>query len=130
MRFLVRDATREELRAACVDNHLVWLRRLTEASGGQVRTGGRVMRATTVLILPDSRVRGPGLERFEWITRFCLDLGCRYLVANALERAVPLYKNDEFQRTRPRADVVGHDRDTAAEAGDLDGTPGGGDRLG
>jgi hypothetical protein len=47
VRFLVRDATREELRAACVDNHLVWLRRLTEASGGQVRTGGRVMRATT-----------------------------------------------------------------------------------
>jgi hypothetical protein len=259
MRFLVRDATREELRAACVDNHLVWLRRLTQASGGQVRivegletaTTQQPMAETTVVvvgpptptmrdevdkilaecratgverlsfwaaddasddaslsrlgvwleargmrageqprwmgldlhslptpptakelaqrydvtmptrfddwrvpelmcfgpdswqarqamvhqqpqrvwhgvlwqdgapagqlsfnategelgvvglhnfvILPGARVRGPGLDRFDWVTRFCLDLGCRYLVANAIERAVPLYKMMNFQ---------------------------------
>jgi Ankyrin repeats (many copies) len=48
------------------------------------------------LILPGARERGPGLDRFAWVTRFSLDRGCRYLVANALERAVPLYQMMNF----------------------------------
>jgi hypothetical protein len=40
---------------------------------------------------PD-RVRGLGQSRFQWLCRFAIDLGSRYLVTNAVDRTAALYR--------------------------------------
>lgn len=45
-----------------------------------------------LVVVPGSRVAGFGAARAQWIFRFGLDLGCRYLVTNAAREASGLYR--------------------------------------
>jgi hypothetical protein len=45
-----------------------------------------------LVVVPGSRVPGLGVARAQWIFRFGLDLGCRYLVTNAAQEASGLYR--------------------------------------
>lgn len=44
------------------------------------------------VVVPDKRVSGVGAKRLQWVCRFALDLGCRYLVTNAAEGNGPLFR--------------------------------------
>jgi hypothetical protein len=51
-----------------------------------------VLAVHNLVVLPTARVRGLGLDRFVWLQRFAMDLGCRYVVANAFERVAVWYR--------------------------------------
>jgi hypothetical protein len=44
-----------------------------------------------IVVAPD-RVKGLALSRFQWLCRFAIDLGSRYLVTNAVDRTAALYR--------------------------------------
>lgn len=79
MKFMTHDATVDELRAACVDNHLVWMRRLARAGGGSLFSEPGLewvatwqpKREVTVAITaaPDRSLR----ERIDAIGAYCRD---------------------------------------------------------
>jgi hypothetical protein len=50
-----------------------------------------------LVIVPGSRVAGFGFARIQWLFRFGLDLGCRYLVTNAAQEASGLYRMVGFR---------------------------------
>jgi Ankyrin repeat len=85
----------------------VWL--LLALAGGEP-VGQSTVNATTgdlgvcglyeTEILPSARTRGLGLDRFDRIRRFVLDLGCRYLVTDAAETAGTLYRLMGFETLR------------------------------
>lgn len=45
-----------------------------------------VLGVHNVILLPQARASGLALDRFTWLQRFALDLGCRYLVTHAFDR--------------------------------------------
>ncbi|PZG19360.1 hypothetical protein C1I95_11725 [Micromonospora craterilacus] len=59
--------------------------------------GGGVVGLHDLLIVPASRTPGPGLDRIAWLLRFLLDLGCRYVVANAAAESAALYRMFGFR---------------------------------
>lgn len=94
------------IRQAMVDARprRVWHAVLWDSHGpaGQVSLNATdgplgVLGLHNLIVLPRARTRGLGLARFEWVQRFALDLGCRYLVGNAFDEVAVLERMMGFR---------------------------------